>query len=63
MTTATITPAPSGATAATGTHRPHRVGDTVRAIRVFAAAAFSVAVLGTTDPALLRDAGVVKRRA
>ncbi|MEV3855992.1 hypothetical protein AB0J38_16910 [Streptomyces sp. NPDC050095] len=61
MTTATFTPAPSGATAATGAHHPHRVGNAVRAVRVFAAAAFSVVLLGDTDRDLYRDAGVVTR--
>ncbi|MGY0024834.1 hypothetical protein [Streptomyces sp. cg35] len=61
MSAATFTPAPSGATAATGAHHPHRVGNAVRMIRVFAAAAFSVVVLGDTDSSLYREAGVVTR--
>jgi hypothetical protein len=52
MSAATFTPAPaprppraSGATAVEGSH-PHRVGNALRAIRVFAGAAFSVVILG-----------------
>lgn len=37
---------PPGATAATGTVHPHRLGNTLRAIRVYAITAFEVAVLG-----------------
>ncbi|MFE9659258.1 MULTISPECIES: hypothetical protein [unclassified Streptomyces] len=57
MSSATITPGPvhsagrgsagpSGATAATGEHRAHRVGDALRALKVFVSTAFGVAVLG-----------------
>lgn len=59
MSTATFTPIPSvhagsphsGATALgsashPGSHTPHRVGDALRAVKVFVTAAFSVAVLG-----------------
>ncbi|MGX2995446.1 hypothetical protein JNUCC64_14295 [Streptomyces sp. JNUCC 64] len=57
MSSATITPGPvptdraglpgrSGATAVTGEHRAHRVGDALRALKVFASTAFGVAVLG-----------------
>ncbi|MEU6392790.1 hypothetical protein [Streptomyces sp. NPDC046939] len=60
MTTATFTPAPPGATEATGSSRPHRVGDAARAVRAFASAVFSVVVLGDTDGTLYRDAGVVR---
>ncbi|MGW2088397.1 hypothetical protein [Streptomyces sp. NPDC001880] len=35
-----------GATAATGHHHRHPVGDAVRAVKVFARAAFGVFVLG-----------------
>ncbi|SFX91081.1 hypothetical protein [Streptomyces atratus] len=35
-----------GATAATGHHHSHRVGDAVRAVKVFARATFGVVVLG-----------------
>ena len=52
MSAATFTPAPaprqarpSGATAVEGSH-PHRVGNALRAIKVFAGAAFSVVILG-----------------
>ncbi|WP_206299980.1 hypothetical protein [Streptomyces mangrovisoli] len=48
MSAATIHPAParpSGATPVTGGH-PHRLGDLLRALKVYAGAAFSVVVLG-----------------
>ncbi|WP_405871659.1 MULTISPECIES: hypothetical protein [unclassified Streptomyces] len=50
MSAATFTPGhgpgrPGGATAVAGSH-PHRLGDALRAIKVFAGAAFSVVVLG-----------------
>jgi hypothetical protein len=48
MSAATITPAPgrpSGATSLTDIHR-HRLGDALRAVKVFAGAAFDVIVLG-----------------
>ncbi|MDF3300454.1 hypothetical protein [Streptomyces tropicalis] len=47
MSAATIHPVarPSGATAVKGSHR-HRVGDVLRAVKVFAGAAFDVVVLG-----------------
>ncbi|MEV1020419.1 hypothetical protein [Streptomyces sp. NPDC050264] len=61
MSTATFTQAPSGSAAATGAHRPHRVGAAARAVRTFASAAFSVVLLGDTDSTLYRDAGVVTR--
>jgi hypothetical protein len=37
---------PSGATAVTDEHRAHRVGDALRALKVFVSTAFGVAVLG-----------------
>jgi hypothetical protein len=49
MSAATITPIPArptGATPATGGSHPHRLGNALRAIKVFAGAAFSVVVLG-----------------
>ncbi|MFF2011822.1 hypothetical protein ACFVWY_22455 [Streptomyces sp. NPDC058195] len=50
MSTLTLNPRRTGpahgATAATGHLRTHRVGDAVRAVRVFVRAAFDVAVLG-----------------
>jgi hypothetical protein len=49
MSTATFTPAPgrpSGATSVSGLHGAHHLGNALRAIRVFAGAAFSVAILG-----------------
>ncbi|MCX3060820.1 hypothetical protein [Streptomyces beihaiensis] len=55
MTTATVTAAP------TGPPRPPRAGDAIRAIKVFASTALTVAVLGTDDPELYRKAGVVRR--
>ncbi|MFJ3304537.1 hypothetical protein ACIPSA_15715 [Streptomyces sp. NPDC086549] len=48
MSAATIHPVParpSGATAVAGVHH-HRLGSALRAIKVFAEAAFSVVVLG-----------------
>ncbi|GGK13981.1 hypothetical protein GCM10011583_52480 [Streptomyces camponoticapitis] len=46
-----VGPPHSGATALgsaphSGPHAPHRVGDALRAVKVFVTAAFSVAVLG-----------------
>ncbi|KUN21197.1 hypothetical protein AQJ23_30100 [Streptomyces antibioticus] len=61
MSAATITPAPgrpSGATPVTDTHPTHRLGDALRAIRVFAGAAFEVIVLGEYG----EEAGVRRRR-
>ncbi|WP_149183523.1 hypothetical protein [Streptomyces sp. TRM49041] len=50
---------PAGATALDGTDRPaFRLGDAFRAVRVFATAAFGVAVLGEYDA----QAAGVKRR-
>ncbi|MFH7593518.1 hypothetical protein WDV06_00230 [Streptomyces racemochromogenes] len=50
MSTATFTPIqggrPRGATAIASHHPRHRVGDALRAVKVFAAAAVSVVVLG-----------------
>ncbi|MFF9685442.1 hypothetical protein [Streptomyces sp. NPDC014623] len=46
-----------GATAATGHPHSHRMGDAVRAVAVFARAAFGVAVLGE----YAEEAGVVRR--
>ncbi|MEV7545136.1 MULTISPECIES: hypothetical protein [unclassified Streptomyces] len=61
MSTATFTPIqggrPSGATATTSDHPRHRVGDALRAVKVFAAAVVSVAVLGE----YAEDAGVIRR--
>ncbi|MFJ5264285.1 hypothetical protein ACIQAC_27880 [Streptomyces sp. NPDC088387] len=48
MSAATITPVPgrpTGATAVAGSHR-HRMGEALRAVRVFAGAAFDVILLG-----------------
>lgn len=51
MSAAAITPAPaparppSGATAVAGSHR-HRLGDALRAVKVFVGAAFDVVILG-----------------
>ncbi|MFF4271111.1 hypothetical protein [Streptomyces sp. NPDC001536] len=49
MSAATFTPAPgrpSGATSLSGSHAGHRLGNALRAIRVFAGAAFDVVILG-----------------
>ena len=61
MTTATLTPATHsrhGAPASgAGAHPQHRVGSALRAVKVFAGAAFSVAVLGEYG----EEAGVRRR--
>ncbi|MER7340510.1 hypothetical protein ABT403_22050 [Streptomyces sp. NPDC000075] len=61
MSTATFTPIqggrPSGATATASHHPRHRVGDALRAVKVFATAVVSVAVLGEYS----EDAGVIRR--
>ncbi|WP_369170242.1 hypothetical protein AB5J49_21465 [Streptomyces sp. R28] len=49
MSAATINPAPvgpRGATALQGSHHRHRIGEALRAVKVFAGAAFDVVVLG-----------------
>ncbi|MGI5455793.1 hypothetical protein ACQEWB_21960 [Streptomyces sp. CA-249302] len=49
MSAATFTPAPgrpSGATPVSGAHAAHRIGNAVRAVRVFVGAAFDVVILG-----------------
>ncbi|MEV4195093.1 hypothetical protein [Streptomyces toxytricini] len=61
MSTATFSPVhggrPSGATAATsGPHR-HPIGNALRAVKVFAAAAVRVVVMGE----FAEDAGVARR--
>ncbi|MET8825860.1 hypothetical protein ABZX40_10090 [Streptomyces sp. NPDC004610] len=59
MSAATITPVPgrpAGATAVAGSHR-HRIGEAVRAVRVFAGAAFDVVILGE----YAEEAGVRRR--
>ncbi|MFE5840699.1 hypothetical protein ACFQ7N_03535 [Streptomyces niveus] len=69
MSTATFTriqsghvgPPHSGATALgsaphAGPHPPHRLGDALRAVKVFVAAAFSVAVLGEYG----EEAGIIR---
>nr|WP_164395397.1 hypothetical protein [Streptomyces harenosi] len=61
MSAATISPVPApglppGATAAAGRHRPRPVG-ALRAVRVFAGAAFGVIVLGEYG----EEAGVRRR--
>ncbi|MYS90302.1 MULTISPECIES: hypothetical protein [Streptomyces] len=62
MSAATISPAPApgrppGATAVTGSSG-HRFGDALRAVRVFAGAAFDVIILGRYG----EEAGVVRRK-
>ena len=60
MSAATIHPAPagpSGATALQGTHH-HRLGEALRAIKVFAGAAFEVIILGGYG----EEAGVVRHK-
>ncbi|MFI9341360.1 hypothetical protein ACIG0D_08850 [Streptomyces sp. NPDC052773] len=62
MSAAAITPAPpparapTGATAVAGSHR-HRLGDALRAVKVFAGAVFDVVVLGEYG----EEAGVRRR--
>jgi hypothetical protein len=62
MSTATFTPAPvspgppPGATALHDSHR-HRLGDTLRAIKVFATTTLSVVLLGEYE----EEAGVRRR--
>ena len=49
MSAATINPAPvgpHGATALQGSHHRHRLGEALRAVKVFAGAAFDVIILG-----------------
>ncbi|MET8451022.1 hypothetical protein [Streptomyces sp. NPDC005209] len=61
MSAATIHPVParpSGATAVEGIpHRHHRLGDALRAVKVFAEAAFGVVILGEYG----EEAGVHRR--
>ncbi len=60
MSAATLTPAPgrpSGATSLSDVHR-HRLGDALRAVKVFAGAAFDVIILGEYG----EEAGVRRRR-
>ncbi|MFH9134253.1 hypothetical protein [Streptomyces sp. NPDC017524] len=61
MSTATLNPRRTGpahgATAVTGHHRPHRLGDAVRAVKVFVTTAFGVVVLGE----YAAEAGVARR--
>ncbi|MET9331865.1 hypothetical protein ABZX78_11770 [Streptomyces cellulosae] len=61
MSAATVHPTspparPSGAAPAEGSH-PHRVGDALRAVKVFLGAAFDVILLGEYGP----EAGVRRR--
>jgi hypothetical protein len=62
MSTATLNPRRTGpahgATAVTSHHRTHRVGDAVRAIKVFVTTAFGVVVLGE----YAEEAGVRRSR-
>lgn len=62
MSAATVSPAsapgrPPGATAVAGSHS-HRLGDALRAVRVFAGAAFDVIILGQYG----EEVGVVRRK-
>ncbi|MGC5040272.1 hypothetical protein ACPXCS_30475 [Streptomyces sp. DT190] len=62
MSAATIHPAPApgrppGATAVSGSHR-HLLGDALRAVRVFAGAAFDVVILGEYG----EEVGAVRRK-
>jgi hypothetical protein len=62
MSAATFTPTqdgpPTGATALDGNHRRHRLGDTLRAVKVFAGAVIDVVLLGEYG----EEAGVRSRR-
>ncbi|MBT2381820.1 hypothetical protein J7E90_32190 [Streptomyces sp. ISL-111] len=62
MSTATLNPrrtrSAHGATPVTGHHRPHRVGDAVRAFKVFVTTAFGVVLLGE----FAEEAGVRRAR-
>ncbi|MFI9646634.1 hypothetical protein ACIHAA_10110 [Streptomyces sp. NPDC052040] len=62
MSAATFTPSrggpPPGATAVDGNHQPHRLGDTLRAVKVFLGAAVDVFILGEYG----EEAGVRGRR-
>ncbi|MEU5809462.1 MULTISPECIES: hypothetical protein [unclassified Streptomyces] len=64
MSTATFTPVhggrPSGATATSEHHHRHIVGDVLRAVKVFAAAAVSVIVFGEYGE-YGEDTGVIRR--
>ncbi|GHJ39938.1 hypothetical protein [Streptomyces sp. TS71-3] len=55
---AAVPPRPPGASAATGTSHQHRLGEGLRAIRVYVSSAFEVAVLGE----YWEEAGVRIRR-
>ncbi|MFF3393002.1 hypothetical protein ACFYW1_18995 [Streptomyces sp. NPDC002669] len=61
MSTVTLNPRRTGpahgATAVTGHHRTHRVGDAARAVKVFVRAAFGVVVLGE----YAEEAGIRRR--
>ncbi|MEU0247078.1 hypothetical protein ABZ192_22660 [Streptomyces sp. NPDC006235] len=63
MSAATISPAPApgrppGATAVAGSHHRHLLGDALRAVKVFAGAAFDVVILGQYG----EEVGVVRRK-
>ncbi|WP_210588995.1 hypothetical protein [Streptomyces sp. GESEQ-35] len=60
MSAATFTPAPgraSGATAMTSAQHRHRLGEALRAVKVFAGAALDVVILGEYG----EEAGVRRR--
>jgi len=61
MSAATFTPVqtgpPGGASAATGSPRPHRLGDALRAVKVYAETLFRVVLLGE----YAEEAGIRKR--
>ncbi|MGW2177007.1 hypothetical protein ACWCXX_02715 [Streptomyces sp. NPDC001732] len=61
MSTVTLNPRRTdpahGATAATGHHHTHRIGDAARAVKVFVRAAFGVVVLGE----YAEEAGIRRR--
>ncbi|AVH58044.1 MULTISPECIES: hypothetical protein [Streptomyces] len=58
FTSGTVHPgAPSGATGVTSSHHPHRLGDALRAVKVFAEAFVGVVILGEYG----EEAGVRRR--
>ncbi|GAP48092.1 hypothetical protein [Streptomyces azureus] len=63
MSAATFSPAsapgrPPGAATVAGSHHRHLLGEAVRAVRVFAGAAFDVIILGQYG----EEVGVVRRK-
>ncbi|MEW1724927.1 hypothetical protein [Streptomyces sp. NPDC093109] len=57
MTTATFTPAPAATATGSAASPSHPVGNALRAVRVFLATAFNVAVMGEYS----EEAGIKRR--